>query len=149
MRFRCKTMSLSQLGELFGATSHDVGKWLVDVGLRNSETKKPSWEAYHNGYYVNASKTLSFPSWEWDAELTVAKLKQAGHNIIATPPESLVGVPPLNGPFRLQGNDVINTDGTLAARAATRRNAEALHRLLDLAHRAGALNKLTTAKAAC
>ena len=147
MKFKNETMSQSELGELFGVSSHDIGRWLIDVGLRDPQKKKPSWEAYHDGYCVTASN--GFFAGDWVSDKVVAKLQEAGHQMVPTPPESLVDLPPLNGPFRVMGNDVVNADGTLAARASSKMNAEALLRLLEMAHRAGAINKLTTAKAAC
>lgn len=147
MKFKHKTMTQTQLGELFGVSSHDIGKWLTDVGLRDPKKKKPSWDAYDGGFCVLAPN--GFFAGDWVTDLTVAKLQDAGHSILSMPPESLVEVPPLNGPFHLQENNVICADGTLAARAACRKNAESLHRMLEMAHRAGLINKLTAAQTAC
>ena len=147
MKFKHKTMTQTQLGELFGVSSHDIGKWLTDVGLRDPKKKKPSWDAYDGGFCELAPN--GFFAGDWVVEKTVTKLIDAGHSIVPTPPESLVEFPPLNGPFGLRSNDVINGDGTLAARTASRKNAESLHRMLEAAHRAGLINKLSAAQTGC
>jgi hypothetical protein len=38
-KFRYHAMSQGQLGDLFGVTSHQIGRWLTEVGLRDD--KKP------------------------------------------------------------------------------------------------------------
>ena len=35
--FRFEFRTLTQIGEVFGASSHQVGKWLVEIGLRTRE----------------------------------------------------------------------------------------------------------------
>ena len=49
MTYTFKHMTLTQLGQLFGVSSHNVGKWLKSLGLRDEEglpTKKA-----HDGRY--------------------------------------------------------------------------------------------------
>ena len=137
MKFKQKTMSQSQLGELFGASSHDIGRWLIEVGLRDPKTKKPSWDAYHCGFCTQAPCGLGFSNLEWVSDVTVAKLREAGHDLLSTPPESLVEMPFINGPFCLSGHEVVNADGTLAARTTSADNADFLMRLLNTAYKAG------------
>ena len=47
-------LSLTELGKLFGVTSHKVGKWLVECGLRN-ERNKPTKRAFDEGIVTTTS----------------------------------------------------------------------------------------------
>lgn len=42
-------LSQTELGQIFGVSSHRMGKWLVDLGLRY-KNKKPSRPAFENGF---------------------------------------------------------------------------------------------------
>jgi hypothetical protein len=51
MRFKYEFMTLTQIGQIFGTTSHQAGRWLLKLGLR-TQTKhgmKPSAEAFEGG----------------------------------------------------------------------------------------------------
>jgi hypothetical protein len=52
MKLRYEYLNLGQLGEVFGTTSHQVGRWLTKIGLRyeSANGKKPSRDAYSGGY---------------------------------------------------------------------------------------------------
>ena len=43
--FRFPYMTLTQLGQLFGVSSHQIGKWLRAMGLRTNENR-PSRETF-------------------------------------------------------------------------------------------------------
>ena len=47
-------LSQTDLGKLFGVSSHVIGKWLLDCGLR-TENKKPSRKAFEGGYVEKAA----------------------------------------------------------------------------------------------
>lgn len=65
-------LNQGQIGELFAATSHEVGRWLDAIGLRSGG--RPTSKAFH-GRFVS----LSGPGYCWDQERTVAALEEAGH----------------------------------------------------------------------
>ena len=52
MKLKYEFMSLTQIGEVFGTTSHQVGRWLAKIGLRSQAKQgmKPSRDAYSGGY---------------------------------------------------------------------------------------------------
>jgi len=146
MKFRYRLLMQSQLGQLFGVSSHEIGKWLVDCGLRDQRTKKPTAEAHQGGYCDQAPSGLqSGYCWAWDAEQTVNLLVTAGHKLLTALPEELVLPPILNGPFTISTScpsEVINRDGTLAVRTVGPQNAMIVKSLLDLAYRHGVLSRV-------
>lgn len=40
--------TLTELGKLFGVSSHSIGRWLIECGLR-TPGKKPSRKAFEDG----------------------------------------------------------------------------------------------------
>jgi hypothetical protein len=56
VKIKYKCLTQTQLGSLFGASSHEVGKWLVEVGLRDKKTKKPTDAAHRGGFCETAIK---------------------------------------------------------------------------------------------
>lgn len=78
------TVNQTQLGEMFGTTSHKIGKWLIDAGLR-TKNKKPSYTAFNEGY-VTTSHNGRGNGWYyvWRREPTVAALEALGHQRVDT-----------------------------------------------------------------
>lgn len=145
MKIRYKYLTQTQLGTLFGATSHEVGRWLVEVGLRDPKTKKPTDNAHRGGYCETAPSGQSGYHWVWEAQKTVQRFLEAGRKLLNELPEELVEPPPLSGPFRVDEaspQDVVSCDGSLVVRAAYRRNAKVVTRLLNLAYQQGVISKL-------
>jgi hypothetical protein len=71
-------MSLTELGKLYGVSSHKIGKWLVDLGLR-TQAKKPSPRAFRDGFVEQRPSTQPATYfWVWHAERTMKALEQAG-----------------------------------------------------------------------
>lgn len=71
--------SQTELGKLFGVSSHKIGKWLIECGLR-TQTKKPSNTAFEHGYVDQRPSTQPGTYfWVWNKEKTVALLTEAGH----------------------------------------------------------------------
>ncbi len=74
-------VSQTELGNLFGVTSHRIGQWLREIGWRTSKNK-PSQEAFdrdlarpissgrNNGYF-----------YVWHATKTIEALEKAGHKL--------------------------------------------------------------------
>lgn len=142
MRFRYKLLTQSQLGVLFGVSSHVIGDWLTKLGLRDKTTKKPTREAHRGGFCDTAPSGPSGYHWAWDAEKTVAALKAVGHSLIDDLPEELVYPPELTGPFNVTKRSILNGSGEVALRAATDQHAEVMAKLLNAAHRHGTLDRL-------
>ncbi len=45
MKYKKALLNQGELGELFDATSHEVGRWLIKCGLRCEFTKQPTKKA--------------------------------------------------------------------------------------------------------
>jgi hypothetical protein len=136
-------MTLTQIGEIFGVSSHQVGKWLVEIGLRGPE-KRPSREAFAGGYVEQRPSRNQGYNWCWDSAKTVKALEAVGYRRIPNPPEELVDPPILNGPFQARPNsnngfDVVNGDGSVAVVVTGERNAAFLAKVLNLADQYGTL----------
>jgi hypothetical protein len=149
MNFRFDTLTQRQLGLLFGVSSHVIGDWLENVGLRDPQTKKPTREAHQDKYCEQVMNGTGY-FWAWRSQPTVERLIAAGHLLVMELPESIVVPPVLSGPFRLSTRNskcVLSNDGSLAAMATCKANAEILLKLLNCGHRIG-LDRLITPTAA-
>jgi hypothetical protein len=77
-----KFLSQTELGKLFGVSSHAVGKWLIAVGLR-TVNKKPSSKAFNDGFVEQRDSTQPGTYfWVWHREKTLAVLAAAGHIVL-------------------------------------------------------------------
>jgi len=67
-------LSLTELGRLYGVSSHTLGRWLKGLGLR-TEAGRPSHDAFAHGY-VNQrpSRHPGTYYWVWHAEKTTTIL---------------------------------------------------------------------------
>ena len=71
-------LSLTELGKLCGVSSHKVGKWLVELGLR-TQAKKPSPRAFREGFVEQRPSTQPATYfWVWHGERTLRVLTEAG-----------------------------------------------------------------------
>jgi hypothetical protein len=143
--FYFKFMTLTQLGKIFGVTNQQVGKWLVEIGLRTTENK-PSHEAFQGEFVEQVPSRNDKYTWGWHSAKTVAVLEAAGHFRILNPPEDLVKPPMLNGPFAIRGGgdgtyQIVSADGCVAIVVTGKRNAEYVLRMLTLLHQTGSLEK--------
>lgn len=138
-KFRYPRMTLTQLGELYGVTNQQVGKWLASAGLRD-DRGKPTHHAHDGGYCEQAPSHDGKYVWAWRPEKVVPVLEKLGHKMLAMPPVELVDPPPLAGPFGLRTDangftEVSNADGTLVALVPGRPQAEKLVGVMNLAHK--------------
>lgn len=143
MRFKHPLLNQKQLGLLYGVSSHEVGRWLVAAGMRDEATGKPSREAHRGGYCDLASTGPT--GWAWSPQKVIPLFRQAGHRLPAALPDGLVEPSVLNGPFVIQADvprEVMNADGTTALVASSATNAEMVLKLLQLAHKWGAIARL-------
>lgn len=141
MKYKQRLLNQQRLGQLFGVSSHVVRRWLEEVGLRDASTKKPTRDAHLGGYCDSVAGGYGC-TWLWVAEEVVPRLIEAGHPLAPELPAELAEPSPLHGPFSVESNNpiqVVNGDGSPAVRATTAKNAEAVAKLLNLAHRHGKL----------
>ena len=67
-------LSLTDLGRLYGVSSHVVGRWLKGLGLRTKDGR-PSAEAFAQGYVAQRpSRQPGTYFWIWHADKTTAIL---------------------------------------------------------------------------
>ncbi len=145
MKFKYKLLTQTQLGLLFGATSHEVGKWLVQCGLRDAKTKRPTATAHNEKLCDTAPSGQVGYCWAWDATKTVQRLVEAGHPLLAEPPSQLVESPQMVGPFQVEPTDkrnIVNSEGQFVLKASVEAHAAGVVMLLNAAHRHGTLQKL-------
>jgi hypothetical protein len=150
VKIKYKYLTQTQLGSLFGASSHEVGKWLVAVGLRDKKTKKPTDAAHRGGFCETAPSGQVGYHWVWESQKTSAALRAAGHRLAESLPEQLVVPPELIGPFSVDPSGcrhVLNGGGEVVVRTTSDQNAKIIARLLNAAHRSGALDRLLPANA--
>lgn len=146
MKFRYKKLSQRQLGQLYGVSSHEIGKRLAKIGLRDEKTGKPTPRAHQDGFCDMAPSGQAGYCWAWNVEKTVPEFSNGGYRLLSELPEELVDPVPLNGPFRASAScpkEILNADDSLAARTTSLRNAEVLLKLLNLAHERGVFNRLS------
>jgi len=63
-------ISQTELGEIYGVSSHKVGRWLKDLGLR-TEDGRPSRDAINDGMVQQKPSTQPNTFfWCWHAERT-------------------------------------------------------------------------------
>jgi hypothetical protein len=141
MKFRFEHLTLTQLGEVFGVSSHQIGNWLVTLGLR-SDQKRPSREAFAGGYVTTAPSRGQGYNYVWHAEKTVKALVDAGRPVAVPPGCALLAPCVLHGPFVCRphaaiGSEIVNGDGTVAVWVTGEENAAFLCRVLNAADRHG------------
>lgn len=138
-RFKYPRLTLTQLGELYGVTNQQVGKWLFEAGLRD-EQNKPTRTAHDGDYCETAPSRNNCYLYVWRPEKVVPVLERHGHKMLPLPPLDLVEPPALSGPFGVRTDskgftEVNNADGTVAALVPGQVNAERLVQVLNLAHK--------------
>lgn len=127
MRYKFCYMSMTEIGQLFykdlrsasSATSHDVGRWLQDIGLRTKD-KSPSLNATESGIAIQklTGKNKDIPNHYWEPNQTVAALEKAGHKRLPNPPENIVCHEKIEGPYvcernHLNGYDIKSNSDTI------------------------------------
>lgn len=122
----------TQLGQLFGGTSHDVGRWLEEIGLRSGG--RPTQKAFVGGYVSSAGLQYGY---RWHRDKTAAALEQAGHRQVPQKSSARI-IGPFSavesGPNTFQ---ILGGDGTVSIWVIGRENADLVTKLLNLAYRHG------------
>jgi hypothetical protein len=149
MKFKYEFLSLTQIGDVFGTTSHKVGRWLAQIGLRyeSKQGLKPSRDAYAGGFVKDVPSRNQGYCYAWHTEKTVKALVEAGHKVSIQPGHELLAPCRLNGPFRCRpnaqiGHEIVNADGTVAVCVTGEDNARFLTRLLNLADKHGVVGRV-------
>ena len=63
-------LSLTELGKMYGVSSHKIGKWLRDLGLRTEEGR-PSRMAFSGGFVAQRpSRGIGTYYYVWNASKT-------------------------------------------------------------------------------
>jgi len=71
-----KYLSMTEIGRLYGVSSHAIGRWLKSLGLRTADGS-PSRAAF-DGEYVSERPSTNPNTYyyDWDAEKTTKLLDQ-------------------------------------------------------------------------
>lgn len=139
IKYRFEFMSMTQIGELFGVSSKQVGKWLVSIGLRTTENR-PSRKSFDGGFVKEGPSRNQGYNWVWNSEMTVAAIESAGHRRVFPAPLGLVTPAVLIGPLTLKsgpdGNfQIENRDGEPVLLGQGESNGAVLLRVLEAADR--------------
>ena len=143
MKYRFEFMNQGQIGDLFGESSHVVGKWLTNMGLRKNGS--PSSEAFQKKLVIQNHANGGY-NYVWHTERTVAELENAGHKRVAAPPATVVEPPPLSGPFTLRAAkdetwQLVGSNNEVAIIVTGEANAKVVSRLLNSVHDCGKLQQ--------
>jgi hypothetical protein len=132
------TLNQRQIGEHFGVSSHVVGRWLKEVGLREPNGE-PTPSAVEAGFAEPVDLgDGTHPFWVWQKK-TVDYLEQHGH-----PRLPLVGSDPLPvdhlvGPFTVKshgadGHQIMDANGITGVWVRGEENATLVKNLMNLAN---------------
>ena len=146
MKLKKRYMNMTEVGKIFGVTSHVVGKWLKQMGLRR-HNGTPSSDAYEHGLIDSDFNEYGTYNVLWDAARVIAILDEAGHKRANPPPADLVEAPFLRGPFEAEeGGDgvwvIAGADEQKLISASGDTNAKVLTHILNLAHEGGYLKSV-------
>ena len=146
MRFVYPHMTQTQLGQLFGTTSHKSGQWLKEIGLRDPDGT-PTDMAHDDGFCKQAPSGQCGYHWVWDSKKTVAALREAGYPMVPNPPPDLVQPAILNGPFSIRRSAsaefaIENADGSVSLWTNNSMTADVVVRLLNAAHKSGHIDRM-------
>lgn len=146
MKYRRDYMDMNELGRLFGVSGRVVGSRLKELGLRD-RWGNPTWQA--------ESQRLTDYNYErhgtytklWHVERTVRILEDAGLELASPAPTDLIEPPEIAGPFSLKEADcdqwqIIGKDDAVAIVVTGEANARVVQRVMNIAHRAGMLEKI-------
>lgn len=121
-------VKMTDLGIRFGVTSHQIGKWLKELGLRTNDGQ-PTNDSLQSRLAKYSTSSDGYPQPLWNRDRTIELLKKAGHPLKMGPP------PSLTGPFIMMscGDDsykIIGEDGLIAT-VIGERNAKRLCRMVE------------------
>ena len=137
-------ITMTEIGKLYGVSSHVVGRWLREIGMRSDFGQRPRQDAIDGGYCRLAPTgrgTGYF--WVWHKRRILAALEAAGHCVEEPEPQIPI-TDRLVGPFNAQqssnnGYEIIGGDGAVAIWAFGEDAARLVVKLLNLADDHGQL----------
>ncbi len=144
MKYKKPLFIQSELGDLFGTTSHKIGRALVDRDLRTTNGY-PTKRAIDEGFCRPLQAAMNYTNYGWNPDKTVPELIKAGLKLVDQPPSWLVQTSNLHGPFAISVSNphvVVNSDGDFVAKTSSASHSMIISRLLDLAHKHGTIERL-------
>ena len=137
--------TLTELGELFDVSSHKIGRWLTEIGLRTGE-KRPSRAAFDGGFVEKADNGRNGGYfYVWHREKTITALGLAGHfpTVQVKRPDQPSN-PRLIGPFEVRATsdgrfEIVGSDTLVAMWVWGDRNAAKVAEVLSIAAKHGLL----------
>lgn len=136
MKYRYDFLTQTDLGKLFGVTSHEIGKWLLRIDLRNDD-KTPSDKALAGNYVALLPCRNERHTYSWHTKKTVDELEKAGYQKIPNPPEYLVQHDNIVGPYictknNRNGYDIKSSNGDVCVTAYGKENAEIVMEAMNI-----------------
>jgi hypothetical protein len=136
-----------QLGQYFGATSHEIGRWLDDCGLRGSD-RLPTAQALEDGLAKLVIPEVGVGFYTWHKERTLKNLMEA-HPLDksrSAPVANDSTGPTLLGPFTCaRTNDdefeIRAADGVVSIRVRGEANATMVTKVLNVCYKYGRLRR--------
>ena len=129
-------LSQTDLGKRFGVSSHLIGKWLIEVGLRTEE-KRPSQRAFDGGFVkqVPTGRNEGY-FYVWQAEATIKMLIEGGRKPLSDSQEA--GESILRGQFQVRSseedhNEITDSTGAGGVWVRGEKNTQAILKLMNLA----------------
>jgi len=147
MKFKKQYLTLTELGRVFGVVEREIGKRLINIGLRTLK-RKPTFTAFHEGLATsspNYSRSQDLDDrYVWHSTRVVAALIENGSVPAIPPPANLLTTPILDGPFIVRSNtdalhEIVGESGSVAVWVAGDRNAQIVCQLLNVGHRLGVI----------
>lgn len=116
--FDFEFLSMKQLGKMFGVTSHKIGKWLIEIGLRD-RNRQPTQRAVNGGYCREHTDEDGIRFVVWHREKVTKLLVDAGHQLANQPAQAIpqpVKRKPPSDPYKLitdknGGHQIVNQEG--------------------------------------
>ena len=138
------SLNQSQLGEYFGVTSHVVGRWLKDCGMRLPNSQ-PSEDAIAAGVAVQVDLADGRrPFWAWGKEAAIKVLEASGHRRLGPPKPTSPPPLKLTGPFTAHQSDpegdgfeIADSHGVVALWCRGQLMADRMVKLLNLCQKNG------------
>ena len=131
------TLNQRQIGEHFGVSSHVVGRWLAECGLRDAGVPSPA--AIDAGFVEQVDPGDGRrPFFAWRKK-TVDHLESLGHMRAPVPAEEPVSTTRLTGPFTGrrsggEGFEIVDGNGLVGVWVRGEENANTLVKLMNLGH---------------
>ena len=136
MKYRREYMDMNQLGRLFGVSGPVVGSRLKKLGLRD-QWRNPTWRAENQQLTDYSYERHGTYTKLWHVERTVEILQDAGLELASPAPE-LSERPVESDPTRR--SEPANDEVGIVVTGET--NARIVQRVMNIAHRAGILERL-------